>query len=111
MDDSTRLQLTEENVFVDIPKYVKIVSEMAPLYLGDDISYSGMGVVKEGQILDVAAMSVDTGWYAVRYDDRYLMWVDPQYCDVLNEKPEEDPESVEWRDDEDEIDGEDEEWD
>ena len=68
----------------EIPYAVVVTSESALLYLGDSESYEAIGSLREGKVVDVAAVSIDTGWYAVR-TPRYILWISDKDCEGLYE--------------------------
>lgn len=77
-------EMADKNIEIDIPKVVKITSERAPLYLGDSEDYEAVGTLREDDTFEVAAISAETGWIAVRVP-RYLLWVAPEHCEAVDE--------------------------
>lgn len=73
-----------DGIAKEIPYAVVVTADSALLYLGDSESYEAIGSLREGKIVDVAAVSVDTGWYAVR-TPRYILWISDKDCEGLYE--------------------------
>lgn len=78
-------EMMDKNIEIDIPAKVRIVVERAPLYLGDSEDYEAVGTLFEDDEFEVAAVSAETGWYAVRVP-RYLLWVAPEHCEAVGDE-------------------------
>ena len=79
-----QVDMVDKNVGVEIPTKVRITCDAAPLYLGDsDKKYSAVGAIRQGEVVSVAGVSLETGWYAVRVP-RYILWVDNSMCEAVD---------------------------
>ena len=81
------VDMVDKNVGVDIPSKVRVTCDVAPLYLGDNTEYEGVGTLRNGDIAEVAGISLETGWYAVRVP-RYILWVDSSLCEAVGNEEE-----------------------
>ena len=82
------VDMVEKNMGIDIPEQIRIIVDKAPVHLGDSDDYEAMGTLRENDIYDVAAISAETGWYAVRIP-RYVLWVSPECCEMVKSSDEE----------------------
>lgn len=77
-DDKTM----EEAEGFRIPEKVRITGNTVNLRTGDSTDYPEVGTLRGGTVHEVAAVSVATGWYAVR-TPRYVLWVSNKYCEPV----------------------------
>lgn len=82
------VNMADKNVGVEIPSKVRVICDVAPLYLGDSDEYEGVGTLRRGDTADVAGVSLETGWYAIRVP-RYILWVDSSLCEAIGNEEEE----------------------
>lgn len=74
--------MADEDKEIRIPDRVKITGQTVNLRTGDSKDYPEIGTLKGGTVHEVAAVSIATGWYAIR-TPRYILWVSNKYCEPL----------------------------
>lgn len=66
--------------------FVAITGDLVNVRMGDSKEYRAWGQVKKGATFELVAVSVETGWYAVRVGDKQLiLWVSPKYAEIVGE--------------------------
>lgn len=75
----------EENV-EEGKQRVVITGNLVNVRMGDSKEYRAWGQVKKGTQFDLVAVSVETGWFAVRVGEKQLiLWVSPKYAEIMEE--------------------------
>ena len=74
----------EERVVSDTINKIVVTGKTVNIRLGDSIRYPVDSVAKKGEVYDVVAVSQDTGWYAIRYNDK-ILWITPYYAKKIEE--------------------------